>query len=59
MKWIKIGWIIGAVIVILTVVIGVKFLEKVQIAYLAASEVVILIALLQGIHLARKDTEEE
>ncbi len=58
MKWIKVGWIIGAVIVILTVVIGSIFhFDKVQLVYLATSEVVVLVALLREIHLARKDME--
>lgn len=60
MKWIKIEWIIGTVIVILTVVIGLIISdakEPVRVIYLAASEVVVLIALLRQIHFARKDME--
>lgn len=57
MKQIK---IIGLTIVVLTIVIGFSLrLNDIRIAYLVASEVVILIALMRGIYLAQVDSKEE
>ncbi len=57
MKWMK---ILGLPIVVLTLGIGFLFeLDKVRIAYLVASEVVILIALMRGMYLAQVGSKEE
>ncbi len=62
MKWIKIGVIIGLAIVVLIVVIDIFTKLNVnwkQIAYIAASAVVVLVALMRGIQLARPETEAQ
>lgn len=62
MKLIKIGVIIGLAVVVLIVVIDLFTKSDVnwkQIAYIAGSAAVVLVALLRGIQLARPDSKAQ